>query len=103
MDLAQEYYIVLRTLMKLTQIKSNIGFCGGGKPEYPEKNLSELRVENQQTQPTYDAEFGNWPRATLVGGEYSHQSGQQLQNCIPVGISLLRSRYSGRHVTLLPN
>ena len=45
--------------MKLTQIKSNIGFCGGGKPEYPEKNLSELRVENQQTQPTYDAEFGN--------------------------------------------
>ena len=26
------------------------------KPEYLEKNLSRCRVENQQTQPTYDAE-----------------------------------------------
>ena len=39
-----------------------------GKLEYQEKNLSEQSRE-QQTQPTYDAEFGNRTRATLVGGE----------------------------------
>ena len=42
-----------------------------GKPEYPGENLSEQR-ENQQTQPTYDAESENRTRATLVGGECSH-------------------------------
>ena len=31
------------------------------------------RVENQQTQPTNDAGSGNRTRATLVGGECSHQ------------------------------
>ena len=40
------------------------------KPEYPKKT-SRCRVENQQTQPTYDAESGNRTRATLVGGECS--------------------------------
>ena len=44
-----------------------------GKPEYPEKNLSEQREENQQqTQPTHDAQSGNSTRVTLVGGECSH-------------------------------
>ena len=42
-----------------------------GKPEYPEKT-SRCRVENQQTQPTYDAEFKNWSRATLIGNECFH-------------------------------
>ena len=43
-----------------------------GKPEYPEKNLSEQsREEDQQTHPTYDAEPRNRTRATLVGGECS--------------------------------
>ena len=43
-----------------------------GKPEYPEKNLSEQSIENQQTQPTYDAGSGNRIRDTLVEGERSH-------------------------------
>ena len=45
-----------------------------GKPEFPEKNLSEQsrEVENQQTQPTYDAGSGNRTRDTLVEGERSH-------------------------------
>ena len=38
-----------------------------GKPEYPEKNLSEQGENQQQTQPTYDAGSGNRTRATLVG------------------------------------
>jgi len=42
-----------------------------GKPEYPEKT-SRYRVEDQHTQPTYDAESRNQTRATLVGGECSH-------------------------------
>ena len=36
------------------------------------RKTSRCRVENQQTQPTYDAESGNRTRATLVGGECSH-------------------------------
>ena len=33
---------------------------------------SEQDENQQQTQPTYDAEIGNWTRAKLVGGECSH-------------------------------
>ena len=40
-----------------------------GKAENPEKTLSEQN--QQQTQPTYDAWFGNRTRNTLVGGERS--------------------------------
>ena len=37
------------------------------------RNTSRSKDENQQqTQPTYDAESGNRTRATLVGGECSH-------------------------------
>ena len=43
-----------------------------GKPEYPEESLSEQGENQQQTQPTYDAETENRTRATLVGGECSH-------------------------------
>ena len=37
-----------------------------GKLEYPEKNLSEQGENQQQTQPTYDAESGNRTRATCA-------------------------------------
>ena len=47
-------------------------FVEGGKPEYPEKNPRSRDENQQQTQPTYDAETGNRTRATLVGGECSH-------------------------------
>ena len=47
-------------------------FVEGGKPEYPEKNHRSKDENQQQTQPTYDAESGNRTRATLVGGECSH-------------------------------
>ena len=46
-----------------------------GKPEYPEKNLSEQRRKGenqQQTQPTYGVNARIRTRATLVGGECSH-------------------------------
>ena len=32
-----------------------------------QRKTSRCRVENQQTQPTYDTEYGNRTRATLVG------------------------------------
>ena len=48
-------------------------FVGRGKrPEYLEKNLSEQRENQQQTQPTCEVGTGNRTRATLVGGEFSH-------------------------------
>ena len=36
-----------------------LAFEERGKPEYPEKNLSEQGENQQQTQPTYDAGSGN--------------------------------------------
>ena len=46
-----------------------------GKPECPEKDLSEQGENQQQTQPTYDSGTGkceNRTRDTLVGGDCSH-------------------------------
>ena len=42
-----------------------------GKPEYPEKNLSEQSRETNK-QSTYEADSGNRTRDTLVEGERSH-------------------------------
>ena len=42
-----------------------------GEPEYPGKT-THGRVENQQTQSTYDTGCGNRTQATLVEGKYSH-------------------------------
>ena len=61
-------------------------FLGEGKPGYPEKT-SRCRVENQQTQPTYDAESSNRTWATLVGGECSHHC------AIPASLYLLRPAF----------
>ena len=36
-------------------------FVEGGKPEYPEKNPRSSDENQQQTQPTYDAETGIEP------------------------------------------
>ena len=47
-------------------------FVEGGKLENPEKNPRSKDENQQQTQPTYDAETGNQTRATLMGGECSH-------------------------------
>ena len=55
----------------LDKIKSNFGFWGEGKPEFPEKG-SRCTVENQQTQHTFDSGSKNRARAILVGGECSH-------------------------------
>ena len=44
-------------------------FEEGGRPESPEKNPRNWDENQQQTEPTYDAESGNRTRATLVGGE----------------------------------
>ena len=49
------------------QIKSNVE---RGKPEFPEKNLSEQSREPTNS-PTYDADSGNLTRATLMGGKRS--------------------------------
>ena len=67
--------------LKLTQIKTNVGFLRsgenrstGGKLEYPGEKWStrQSRKENQQTQHTYDAESGNRTRGTLARSECSH-------------------------------
>ena len=47
-------------------------FLEGGKPENPEKNPQSRDENQQQTQPTCDAGFGNRTQATALGGECSH-------------------------------
>ena len=60
------------TVSRLNWNLKMLVFVEGGKPEYPEKNPRSRDENQQQTQPTYDAETGNRTRAILVGGECSH-------------------------------
>ena len=60
--------------INLTQHKSNqikFWFLRRGENRSTRRKTSRSRVQNQQTQPTFDAESGNRTRATLVGGERS--------------------------------
>ena len=64
-----------------------------GKPESPSGGkTSQSREENQQSQPTYDAESGNQTRATLVGSECSHHWATTAlpndRNCILTGYGI---------------
>ena len=47
-------------------------FLRRGENRSSRRKTSRSRVENQQTQPTYDAGSGNRTRDTLVEGERSH-------------------------------
>ena len=55
---------------KSNQIKCR--FLRRGENRSSRRKTSRSRVENQQTQPTYDAGSGNRTRDTLVEGERSH-------------------------------
>ena len=51
----------------------SVGFLRRRENRSTRRKTSRSKGENQQqTQPTYDAESGNRTRATLVGGECSH-------------------------------
>ena len=62
-------------------------FAEGGKPEYPEKNPRSRDENQQQTQPTFDAKFGNRTRTTLVGGLHGRQ---MLNHCSTSPIQMLQ-------------
>ena len=62
-----------------------------GENRSTRRKTSQSRVENQQTQPTYDAESGNQTQATLVGGECYTTAPSQLPNGIVVVIKSLRN------------
>ena len=51
-----------------------------GENRSTRRKTSRSRVENQQTQPTYDAESGNRTRATLVEGECSDTAPTLFRN-----------------------
>ena len=63
---------LLSTVSRSNWNSEMLVFVEGGKPENPEINPQSRDENQQQTQPTYDAETGNRTRATLVGGECSH-------------------------------
>ena len=57
----------------------NVGFFRRGENRSTRRKTSRSKDENQQqTQPTYDAESGNRTRATLVGGLRGRQ---MLNHC----------------------
>ena len=63
-------------------------FLRRGENRRTRRKTSRSKDENQQqTQPTYDAESGNRTRATLVGGECSH-------HCTIPASSLLLSNFT---------
>ena len=65
--------IISFTILKSNQISQMLVFGERGKLEYPGKNHSEQGRENQQTQPTYDAESGNRTGDTLVEAHSNEQ------------------------------
>ena len=93
--------------MKVNQVKCWF-FLGEGKPEYPQKT-SRCRIENQQTQPTYDAESGNQTQATLVEGECSHhfaipaplKKREKCQLALPRELVQLKIFHSALNQTIL--
>ena len=67
--------LIGETVNLINQIKSNqikCWFLWRGENRSSRRKTSRSRVENQQTQPTYDAGSGNRTRDTLVEGERSH-------------------------------
>ena len=54
-----------------------------GENRSTRRKASRRRVENQQTQPTYDAESGNRTRDTLVDGERSHHCANPTNQNLP--------------------
>ena len=64
----------MRLTNKALQFSNQIKcwFLEGGENRSTRRKTSRSRVENQQTQPTYDAESGNRTQDTLVEGERSH-------------------------------
>ena len=56
-----------------------------GENRSTRRKTSRSRLENQQTQPTYDAESGNRTRATLVGGECSTTAPSLLPPLLSTG------------------
>ena len=119
-----EIFTILNSLQlstKLNQIKC--WFLERGENRSTRRKTSRSRVENQQTQPTYDAESGNRTRDTLVEGErslcgshhsqlYRNKKGKLIikliRNLLVTGVfpfSLLH-RYSfgsSRNLSRLPN
>ena len=66
--------LIGETVNQINQIKSNqmLVFEERGKPEFPEKNLSEQSREPTNSAHIYDTGSGNQTQDTLVEDERSH-------------------------------
>ena len=65
-----DYFTIILQQIKSSQIKCR--FVMTGENRSTRGKTSQSRVENQQTQSTYDAECGNRTQATLMEGKCSH-------------------------------
>ena len=92
------------TQLNSAQIKSNVSLLRRGENRSTRRKISRSRVENQQTQPTYDAESGNRTRATLVEGECSDTAPTLLPKLITEGLGQTeyRKRSSSVSSVLVP-
>ena len=71
---------------KSNQIKC--WFLRRGENRSTRRKTSRSRVENQQTQPTYDAKSGNRTRATLVEGECSTTAPTLLPQVVETSVKV---------------
>ena len=84
-----EIFTILNSLQ--FSIKLNLiqcWFLERGENRSTRRKTSRSRVENQKTQPTYDAKSGNRTRDTLVEGEHSHHNA----NPAPLDIHNIHNR-----------
>ena len=84
---SKSFTILKSNLQFFHQIKSNqikCWFLRRGENRSTRRKTSRSRVENQQTQPTYDAKSGNRTRDTLVEGERSHHCANPITNWITI-------------------
>ena len=77
-------------------------FVEGGKPEYPAKNPRSEDENQQQTRPAYDARSGIRTRATLVGGECSHQCAISTPQQNPDSQQRVKKMFSTSFVIRVP-
>ena len=85
-NLLSRWLVIMRlTITQIILKFGNVGFYEGRKTGVPGEKPSEQSDENQQqTQPTYDAETGKRTRATLVRGLHGKQ--MLTYQCYPIKI-----------------
>ena len=81
--------------------QSKCWFLRRGENRRSRRKTSRSRVENQQTQPTYETGSGSRTRDTLVEGERSHHCANPAPTLLPIVSFLVNKQSSPQDVHVL--